>query len=416
MPSLSAMISIAYYYETLRREEKAISVKRLFHNIQKQNHLPNSSITIENPTRTNRPEKPPHSHSITLCRTSLPIMISSLIRNKLVLHSLVKWLCGGKAFWADLFESVTGWILDGGRGKTELWISGWQYKGFAILHIKRDTFESVSDLNKKADHDYCDKETGGRLFIHYYSASGMGKVKKRRSSVEIPRTETGRKKPMCGRCEVHGVIVLLEGHKMYCKFQKCTCDDCYNFLMQQRIAADNIARKRANKLSKEKKISHVEIVSDAQQSNIILSCVSTSHEGLKFMAHTKTYRCMKKYITQQNKCGKITEKGNVLIEPPMILTLTYTIKVMILSNLQQILVGSSFRDSETSSVVEFRNKDRHSMHSSKEEKFDGLNLKRRICLFFATEELLAESSVIFIEIMWRLWNEDAEQIGRYLNE
>ncbi|KAG5327577.1 DMRT3 factor, partial [Pseudoatta argentina] len=87
----------------------------------------------------------------------------------------------------------------------------------------------------------------------------MGKVKKRRSSVEIPRTETGRKKPMCGRCEVHGVIVLLEGHKMYCKFQKCTCDDCYNFLMQQRIAADNIARKRANKLSKEKKISHVEV-------------------------------------------------------------------------------------------------------------------------------------------------------------
>lgn len=88
----------------------------------------------------------------------------------------------------------------------------------------------------------------------------MGKVKKRRSSVEIPRTETGRKKPMCGRCEVHGVIVLLEGHKMYCKFQKCTCDDCYNFLMQQRIAADNIARKRANKLSKEKKISHVEML------------------------------------------------------------------------------------------------------------------------------------------------------------
>jgi len=87
----------------------------------------------------------------------------------------------------------------------------------------------------------------------------MGKVKKRLSSLEIPRTQSGRKKPMCGRCDVHGVEVVLEGHKKYCKFQQCACVDCYFFLAEQRIAADKIARKRASKLSKEKKISHVEV-------------------------------------------------------------------------------------------------------------------------------------------------------------
>jgi len=88
----------------------------------------------------------------------------------------------------------------------------------------------------------------------------MGKAKKRISSlVDIPRTESGRKKPMCGRCDVHGLEIVLEGHKKYCKYQKCTCTDCYYFLAKQRIAADEIARKRANKLSKEKEINHEEV-------------------------------------------------------------------------------------------------------------------------------------------------------------
>ncbi|XP_018345812.1 PREDICTED: doublesex- and mab-3-related transcription factor 1A-like [Trachymyrmex septentrionalis] len=89
----------------------------------------------------------------------------------------------------------------------------------------------------------------------------MGKAKKRISSlVDIPRTESGRKKPMCGRCDVHGLEIVLEGHKKYCKYQKCTCTDCYYFLAKQRIAADEIARKRANKLSKEKEINHEEML------------------------------------------------------------------------------------------------------------------------------------------------------------
>ncbi|KYN16108.1 Protein doublesex [Trachymyrmex cornetzi] len=88
----------------------------------------------------------------------------------------------------------------------------------------------------------------------------MGKVKKNLSSlVEIPRTRTGRKKPMCGRCYVHGVEVVLEGHKKYCKFQYCKCVGCYIFLAEQRVAADKIARKRASDLNKVKKISHAEV-------------------------------------------------------------------------------------------------------------------------------------------------------------
>ncbi|KYM99760.1 Doublesex- and mab-3-related transcription factor 3 [Cyphomyrmex costatus] len=90
----------------------------------------------------------------------------------------------------------------------------------------------------------------------------MGKVKKSPSPLreaKIPKTMTGRKVPKCGRCYIHGVVILLSGHKKYCQFQNCECPRCYIFLAEQRLAADKIAQKRAYELSKLKKISHLEV-------------------------------------------------------------------------------------------------------------------------------------------------------------
>ncbi|XP_018317313.1 doublesex [Mycetomoellerius zeteki] len=89
----------------------------------------------------------------------------------------------------------------------------------------------------------------------------MDKVKKKVSSLagtEIPKTKTGRRKPICGRCNIHNVEVTLEGHKKYCLYKDCYCQRCYIFLEEQRIAADKIAWTRMYKLSKKKKISQVE--------------------------------------------------------------------------------------------------------------------------------------------------------------
>jgi len=54
----------------------------------------------------------------------------------------------------------------------------------------------------------------------------------------------------CKRCHMHGDRgVLLADHKLFCKYQSCTCQKCYAFLKQKRYSADVMILRRAYKLN-----------------------------------------------------------------------------------------------------------------------------------------------------------------------
>lgn len=81
------------------------------------------------------------------------------------------------------------------------------------------------------------------------------------SSNSKSKTISGRMKPTCGRCRVHGSKnVPLDKHKPVCPYRECKCALCYVFLANQRLSADKIALKRAQDTIKAKKYNPYEVL------------------------------------------------------------------------------------------------------------------------------------------------------------
>lgn len=65
------------------------------------------------------------------------------------------------------------------------------------------------------------------------------------SSSAQSSNDVERKLPNCARCYNHGIQLRLKGHKRFCLFRDCTCEECILTAERQRVMKQQIAFRRA---------------------------------------------------------------------------------------------------------------------------------------------------------------------------
>jgi len=122
--------------------------------------------------------------------------------------------------------------------------------------MRLDLFKSVSLISARNSLSLWqeNRTSAFHLLILKNSANAMNNKKKNQST----STDSKTKVQTCKRCHMHGDRgVLLADHKLFCKYQSCTCLKCYAFLKQKRYSADVMILRRAYKLNERKNIQEV---------------------------------------------------------------------------------------------------------------------------------------------------------------
>jgi len=121
--------------------------------------------------------------------------------------------------------------------------------------MRLDLFKPVSSIS--ARNPSLSLWQGNRILAFHLlilrnSANAMNNKKKNQS------TDLKTKVQTCKRCHIHGDHgIPLADHKLFCKYQNCTCLECYKFLKQKRYSADVMTLRRAYKLNERKNIQEV---------------------------------------------------------------------------------------------------------------------------------------------------------------
>lgn len=72
------------------------------------------------------------------------------------------------------------------------------------------------------------------------------RIKRQAKQGRTPNTQTGRKRPMCQKCENHEISSLMMGHSKICEFRNCDCEECCFTEKHRRANSASIKSRRVN--------------------------------------------------------------------------------------------------------------------------------------------------------------------------